>query len=134
MLFVSDWLKKLSDIGHCLHSKFQITATISFVIISTDGNYLALKTLNVRYLAFNEHLKFYKINNLKNLTINDKISEKANYLHHMSANSHTCRSDARTFVRSMNSLEIIFAVCYNFGFLRFSCPKFGSEQTFGPNL
>ena len=37
--------------------------------------------------------------------------------HHISDNSHTCRSDARTFGGTMHSLEVTLTVCYNLGFL-----------------
>ena len=46
--------------------------------ISTDGYFLALNAINVRFLTFNDHLRYQKLNNFKNLTINDKISKNAN--------------------------------------------------------
>ena len=48
-----------------------ITAIFAFVDISTDGCYVALDTSNKRYLTFNDHLKYNRINNLEILTIND---------------------------------------------------------------
>ena len=50
-----------------------------FVDISTDGYYVATNASNIRYLNFNGHLKYHKINNLRNLTINDKILKNANF-------------------------------------------------------
>ena len=47
--------------------------------IRTDGYNVALKALSVRYLAFNEHLKYHKINNLRNLTKNNKILKNSNF-------------------------------------------------------
>ena len=57
-------------------------------------------------------------------------------LHHISANSHTCGSDAITFVGPMSSLEVTLTVCLNLGLLRFSLEKIGGGglQKFGPNL
>ena len=56
-------------------------------------------------------------------------------LHHISANSHTCGSDAITFVGSMSSLEVILTACHNLGMLGFRLPKIGGGvQIFGPNL
>ena len=43
-----------------------------------DDYYMALNASNVRYLTFNDHLKYHKIGNLGNLTINDKTSKNAN--------------------------------------------------------
>ena len=55
--------------------------------------------------------------------------------HHISAHSHTCGSDAITFVGSMSSLEVSLTVCHNLGLLRFSPPKIGGDvQNFRPNL
>ena len=51
--------------------------------------------------------------------------QKMPILHHISANSHTCGLDARTFVGSKSSLEVTPTVCHNLGFLRFSLPKIG---------
>ena len=80
MLLVSDWLvNQENDLGSCLHSKCQITATFTFIDISADGYYVALNASNVRYLNLNDHLKYNKINNLRNLTINDKVSKNANF-------------------------------------------------------
>ena len=50
-----------------------------FIDISTDGYYVALNASNIRYLTFNDHPNYHKINNLRYLTIIDKISKKANY-------------------------------------------------------
>ena len=36
-------------------------------------------------------------------------------LHHISANSPTCGSDAITFFGSMSSLEVTITVCHNLG-------------------
>ena len=72
-------LNQENDLGHYLHSKCQITAKFTFVDISTDGYYAALNDSNVRYLTFNGHLKYHKINNLRNLTINNKISKNSNF-------------------------------------------------------
>ena len=56
-------------------------------------------------------------------------------LHHISANSHTCGSDAITFVGSMDSLEVTLTVCHILGLLGFCLPKIGGGgQIFGPNL
>ena len=55
-------------------------------------------------------------------------------LHHLSANNHTCGSDATTFVESMGSLKVTLAVCHNLGLLGFCLPKMGGGQIFGPNL
>ena len=52
---------------------------IYFVDISMDDHYVALNASNVRYFFFNDHLKYHKINNLRNLTINNKISKNANF-------------------------------------------------------
>ena len=46
-------------------------------------------------------------------------------LHHISANRHTCGSDAITFVGSMSSLEVTLTVCHNLGLLGFCLPKIG---------
>ena len=112
------------DLGNCLHSKCEITAIFTSIDISTDGYYVAPIASNVRYLTFHDHLKYHEINNLRNLTINDKIA-KMLILHHLSANSHTCGSDAITFVGSMSSLEVTLTMCNNLGLLRFSLPKIG---------
>ena len=48
---------------------------------------------------------------------------KMPFLHHISANSHTCGSDAITLIEYMSSLEITLTVCQNLGLLRFSFPK-----------
>ena len=116
------WLvNQESDLGHCLHRKCQITAIFYFVDISTDGYYVAVNSSNVRYLTFNNHLKYHKINNLRNLTINNKY-RKMTILHHITANSQTCGSDAITFVGSISSLEVTLTVCYCFVLLRYSLP------------
>ena len=44
-------------------------------------------------------------------------------LHHISANSHPCGSDAITFVGSMSSLEATLTVCHNLGLFGFAFPK-----------
>ena len=49
-------------------------------------------------------------------------------LHHISANSHTCGSDAVTFAGSMSSSEVTLTVCHNLGLLRFSHPKNGEGR------
>ena len=46
-------------------------------------------------------------------------------LHHISANSHTCWSDAITFVGSMSSSEVTLTVCLNLRLLGFRLPKMG---------
>ena len=50
-------------------------------------------------------------------------------LHQISANSHTCGSDAITFVGSMNSLEVTLTVCHNIGLLGFRLPNIGGGCT-----
>ena len=55
-------------------------------------------------------------------------------LHHLSANSHTCGSDAITFVGFMSTLEVNLNVCHKHGLLGFRLPKLGGLQIFGPNL
>ena len=57
----------------------QTTAIFIFIDISTDGFYVALNASNVRYLTFNVHLKYHKRNNLRNLTINDKLSKNCKF-------------------------------------------------------
>ena len=52
---------------------------LAFVDKSTDGYYVALNASNIRYLTFDDHLKYHKVNNLRNLTINDKILKNANF-------------------------------------------------------
>ena len=52
---------------------------IYFCYISTDGYYVTLKVSNVRYFTFNDHLKYHKINNLRNLPINNKTSKIASF-------------------------------------------------------
>ena len=66
-----------SDLNHCLLIKCHITAIFTFIDISTESGYLALIALNVVYLTFNDLLKYHKIYNLRNLTINIKISKNA---------------------------------------------------------
>ena len=51
------------------------------------------------------------------------------FLHHISANSHTCGSDAITFVGSMSSLEVTLSVCHNLRLLGFWLPKIGGGCT-----
>ena len=51
-------------------------------------------------------------------------------LHHISANSHTCGSDAITFVGSISSSEVTIAVCYNLWLLGFCLPKIGEVNRF----
>ena len=54
---------------------------------------------------------------------------------HISANSHTCGSDAITPIVSMRgSLEVTLTMCHNLGLLKFSHPKIGDKQNFAPNL
>ena len=55
-------------------------------------------------------------------------------LQHMNDNSHTCVSDAITFVGFMSSLELTLTVCHNLGLLKFGLPKMGGVQIFGHNL
>ena len=51
-------------------------------------------------------------------------------LHHISAISHTCGSEAITFFGSMGNLEITLTVCHNLGLLRFSLSKIGMIYEF----
>ena len=51
-------------------------------------------------------------------------------LHHLSADSHTCGSDAITFVESMSSLDVNVTVCQNLGLLGFCLPKIGGVYRF----
>ena len=51
----------------------------TFIDISTESYYLALNTSDVRFLTFSDYLKFQKINNLRNITMNNKISKNANF-------------------------------------------------------
>ena len=51
-------------------------------------------------------------------------------LQHISANSHTCGSDALAFVRSMSSLEVTPTMRHNLGLLRFSFQNWGGVQIF----
>ena len=55
-------------------------------------------------------------------------------LHHISANSHTCGSDAIAFVESMSSLEVTLTVCHNLGLLGFRLPKIGGCTDFRSQL
>ena len=98
-----------------------------------DGYYVALDALHVRYLTFNGHLKYHKLNNLRNLTINNKY-RKMPILHRLSANSHTCRYDAVMLVGFMSSLGVTLTLCYNLVLLGFCLTKRGGVQIFGPNL
>ena len=66
-----------NDLGHCLHSKCQITAIFTYVDISTDGYYVDAS--NVRNLTFNKHLRDHRINNLRISLINNKLSKNANF-------------------------------------------------------
>ena len=60
-------------------------------------------------------------------------------LHQISANSHTCGSDAITFVDSMSSLEVVLTVCFD---VSSGCSGFpfqksgggGGVQDFVPDL
>ena len=54
-------------------------------------------------------------------------------LHHISANSRIFGCDAITFVGSLSSLEVALTAFHNLGLLRFSLPKIGDVQNFGPN-
>ena len=51
-------------------------------------------------------------------------------LHHISVNSHACKSDAITFVGSMSSLEVTLTGCHNLGLLGFCLPKIGGVDKF----
>ena len=44
-----------------------------------NGYYLALNASNVPYLAYKEHLKNHKIKNIRNVSINNKLSKTANF-------------------------------------------------------
>ena len=55
-------------------------------------------------------------------------------LHHLSANSHTCGSDAITFVGSLSSLEVALTVGHNLGLLGFCLPKIGGCTDFRSQL
>ena len=55
-------------------------------------------------------------------------------LHHLSANSHTCGSDAIAFVGPMSSLEVTLTVCRNLGLLEFCLPKIGGCTYFRSQL
>ena len=50
---------------------------------------------------------------------------KMSVLHHISTYSHTCGSDAITFIGSTSSLEVTRTLCYDLGLLGFSIPKIG---------
>ena len=56
------------------------------------------------------------------------------FLHHLSANSHICGSDAIMFVGSMDSLEVTLTVCRNLGLLGFCLPKMGECTDFRSQL
>ena len=118
-----------NDLGHCSQSKCQITAIFTFFDISKNGYYVALNASNVRYFTFKDHLKYHKIINLGSLPINNKIS-KIPILYHISANSHTCGSDAIAFVGFMSSLEVTLTVCHNLGLLEFCLPKIRGVDKF----
>ena len=47
--------------------------------ISLISYYVAVNASNVWYFTFNDHLKHHKINNLRSLPINNKISKIANF-------------------------------------------------------
>ena len=51
-------------------------------------------------------------------------------LHHISANSHTCWSDAITFVGSVDNVEMTLPMCYNLGLIRFSLLEIGGLYKF----
>ena len=55
-------------------------------------------------------------------------------LQQISANSHTCGSDAITDVGSMSSLEVTLTVCHNLGLLGFCLPKIGGCTDFRSQL
>ena len=56
--------------------------------------------------------------------------QKMHFLHHISANSHTCGSDAITFVGSMSSLEVTLTVRHILGLLGGCLPKIGGLYRF----
>ena len=56
--------------------------------------------------------------------------QKMPILHHISANSRTCWSDAKTFVGSTNRLEVTLTVCCKLGFRKFNLPKFAGCTNF----
>ena len=80
---------------------------------------------NVGYLTINDHLKLYRINNLRNLTINNKLS-KMPILRDINPNSQTCVVDAITFDGSMNSLEVTLTCA-----ITSSSSKFPSQNGWG---
>ena len=47
------------------------------------------------------------------------------FLHYISANSHTCGSDAIAFVGSISSLEVTLTMCHNLRLLGSCLPKIG---------
>ena len=55
---ITSLVNQENDLGHCLHSKCQITAIFTCIDMSTDGDYVALNPSNVRYFTFNEQLKY----------------------------------------------------------------------------
>ena len=98
--------------------------------------YVALKALMEGYLTFIEQQKSNKINILKNLTKNNKISKKL-ILHQLSANSHTCAYDAIAYIGSLENLEnleVTLNLCSNLGLLRFSLLKIGWRTIFQSQL
>ena len=56
--------------------------------------------------------------------------QKMPVLHHISANSHTRGSDAKSFGGSMKSLEVTLTECHNQGLLSFSFQKIGGNYKF----
>ena len=52
------------------------------------------------------------------------------FLYHISANSHTCGSDAITFVGSLSSSEVTLIICHILGLLGFWLPKIGGGGGF----
>ena len=53
---------------------------------------------------------------------------KMQILNHISDNSHTCGSNALTFVGSMSSLEVTLTECLNIGCSGFPFQKSGGVQ------
>ena len=60
--------------------------------------YVTLGASNVPHLTIDDCLRYHKLNNPKNLTTYEKMSINANFAPYMCATSHTCGSDARTFL------------------------------------
>ena len=104
IIFTRLWfVHRVSGLNQNLHSKYQITVVISFVDISKIDTYLTLNASNLWHSTLNRYLKGHRINNLKNLTINNKIP-KIHLLHHISANSHIY--DAITFVGPLRAWRL----------------------------